>query len=609
MIGLDGFEPSIVKPMLEAGELPNLAKLRTRGGFSTVATTNPAQTPVAWSTFATGVNPGAHGIFDFLRRDPGTYLPDIGLNRYEQKNAFLPPKVVNLRRGVPVWQRLTEAGIGSTIVRCPCSYPPDPLKGRLLSGLGVPDIRGGFGSATFYTSDSGATPREGENLVTVRRDGQTVSTYLIGPRHPKTRADCRVEVTLRVDPAAGTVSLRSDGSPQELVIRQGEWSDWLRVKFKLGLLQSVLGMVRFHLVGTEPELALYASPVNFDPEFPLFPISSPASYAGELLEQIGPYATTGMVEDHTGLNNGRFGEEAYLAQCAEVWDERAAMMRLELERFDSGLFFCLFDTPDRVQHMLWRFREPDHPANRDEPLRPGLERAIEDQYRQGDAIVGEALGHADDQTLVVVLSDHGFQSFQRGLHLNNWLLDNGLLALRGGVRPGDEAGDMLRNVDWGRTQAYALGLGGIYLNMKSRERDGVVAPDEAEGLKTAIVKGLTGLTDHERGTLAVRSVVTREQAYSGPFATEAPDLVVNCNAGYRLSWETGLGGVPDRLFDDNRKRWGGDHIIDPALVPGVLFMNRPFRGAAARLLDLAPTILDALGAPKDPGMEGSSLLS
>jgi predicted AlkP superfamily phosphohydrolase/phosphomutase len=185
VIGLDGLEPSIVAPLLAAGELPNLAKLGAQGGFATVATTNPAQTPVAWSTFATGVNPGRHGVFDFLRREPGTYFPDIGLNRYEQKNAFLPPKVVNLRRGVPVWQRLTEAGVSSTIVRCPCAYPPDPVRGRMLSGMGVPDLRGGFGASTFYTSDPGASPGESEHLVAIRPDECGVAaTHLIGPRHP-----------------------------------------------------------------------------------------------------------------------------------------------------------------------------------------------------------------------------------------------------------------------------------------------------------------------------------------------------------------------------------------------------------------------------------------
>ena len=125
VIGLDGLEPSIAEPMMARGELPALASLRERGGFARVRTTCPAQTPVAWSSFSTGTNPGGHGIYDFIRRDPKTYFPDFSLNRFEQKNAFLPPKAVNLRRGTPFWQVLSEAGISSVVLRCPCTFPPD----------------------------------------------------------------------------------------------------------------------------------------------------------------------------------------------------------------------------------------------------------------------------------------------------------------------------------------------------------------------------------------------------------------------------------------------------------------------------------------------------
>ena len=140
------------------GQLPNLARLREQGGFARVATTRPAQTPVAWSTFATGTNPGGHGIFDFLRRNPKNYLPELALNRYEQKNAFLPPKAVNLRRGMPVWEILKAAGMSSTVLRCPCTYPPDSVRGQMLSGMGVPDLRGGLGTATFYTTNDAVKP-------------------------------------------------------------------------------------------------------------------------------------------------------------------------------------------------------------------------------------------------------------------------------------------------------------------------------------------------------------------------------------------------------------------------------------------------------------------
>ncbi|MCG3160259.1 MAG: hypothetical protein JMDDDDMK_01328 [Acidobacteria bacterium] len=597
VIGLDGFEPKIVEPMLAAGALPNLAKLRARGGFSRVQTTYPAQTPVAWSTFATGLNPGGHGIFDFIRRDPRTYLPDLSMSRYEQKNAYLPPKAVNLRRGVPIWELLSNAGIPSTIVRCPCCYPPDNIKGRMLAGMGVPDLRGGLGTSTFYTSNGDVAAQESENVLRVSVDGSgVIRTHLIGPRNPKTRSDFQFDITIHVEPSAKKIVIRSEGQPKTLEVKEGQWSDWLKVKFKTGLLQSVRGQARFHLVQMEPVFELYASPINFDADAPLFPISSPPEYAGELAQEVGTFYTTGMVEDHTGFNNGRLDESAYLEQCQGVLRERERMMLHELDRMEEGLFFCLFDTPDRVQHMFWQRSDAE------------MTRIIEDQYRACDAAVGKALDYADDETLMIALSDHGMNSFERGVHLNTWLHDQGLLAYHSGIRPGADAGDFFHGVDWSRTKAYALGLGGIYLNLKGREEKGIVEASETESLKSAIADGLTNLTDLALGKAAISSVATREQIYSGAYAHESPDLLVNFAEGYRVSWGTALGGAPEGYFEDNVKRWCGDHIIDPCLVPGVLFMNREFNGEKARLLDMAPTILEALGVPRGPAMEGDSLL-
>src|SRR5262249_20947385 len=159
-----------------------------------------------------------------------------------------------------------------------------------------------------------------------------------------------------------------------------------------------------HLVACEPELALYASPINFDPDAPFFPISEPPEYAGDLAHAIGLYSTTGMVEDHTGLNNERISEAAFLDQCELVWREREAMMLHELESFDDGLFYCLFDTPARIQHLFWRFREPDHPANRGRVPDPEFAPVVDDCYRRCDAIVGRAMEFADDRTLFLALS-------------------------------------------------------------------------------------------------------------------------------------------------------------------------------------------------------------
>ncbi|MEJ7712609.1 MAG: alkaline phosphatase family protein [Pyrinomonadaceae bacterium] len=262
VIGLDGLEPKVVEPMLNNEELPHLAKLREQCGFSRIRTTYPAQTPVAWSTFATGVNPGGHGIFDFIRRDAKTYLPDLSMNRYEQKNAYLPPKAINLRRGTPLWELLSKAGVPSTVVRLPCTYPPDNIRGRILSGMGVPDLRGGLGTSTFYTADEDVKAHESENVLRVQPDKSgTIKTHLIGPRNPKMSEDFQVSFSIQTDPAAKKITVLSDGQPKALEIREGEWSDWLKVKFKVGLLQSVRGMVRFHLVQIAPvfEIIRFAS--------------------------------------------------------------------------------------------------------------------------------------------------------------------------------------------------------------------------------------------------------------------------------------------------------------------------------------------------------------
>ncbi len=584
VIGLDGLEPKIVESMLKAGELPNLAKLRVQGGFGRVRTTYPAQTPVAWSTFATGTNPGGHGIYDFIARDPKTYLPMLSLNRYEQKNAFLPPQVVNGRRGTPVWELLSKAGLPSIVIRHPLTYPPDNIRGQMLAGVGVPDLRGGLGSYTLYTSAEGVKAQEGENVVQIQQGSSDITSYIIGPRDPKSRSDLKFDITWQLQPAEKRIVLRSAGQPKELEIREGEWSDWLKVKFKVGSLLSVRGMVRFYLLRFAPEFELYASPVNFDPDAPLFPISSPPEYAKELQARVGTFYTAGMAEEDAGLKNRRLGEEAFLAQCADVLREREKMMLYELERQRDGLFFILYD------------------------VTPEMKRAIHDHYSNLDAIVGKAMRYADNQTLFIVLSDHGMNSFQRGLNLNTWLYENGMLALQKGVKPGEEVGDFFRCVDWGQTKAFALGLGGIYLNAKGREQRGIITQEEAEGLKLSIAEGLAGIVDPERGRVAVKSVMTREQLYRGPYAEQAPDLLVNFAEGYRASWGTPLGGVPEGLFVDNDKKWGGDHCIDPALVPGVLFMNRPFEVEQASLVDLAPTILGALRVPKGAAMEGKSLL-
>jgi predicted AlkP superfamily phosphohydrolase/phosphomutase len=614
VIGLDGLEPSIVEAMMERGELPAFSRLCGSGSYSRLATTYPAQTPVAWSSFSTGTNPGGHGVFDFVKRDPATYLPDFALTRFAKpKNMFAPPRVVNQRRGVPFWQLLNAAGVPATILRCPCTFPPDELRGRMLSGVGVPDLRGSQGSGTFYTQQQHAQAKESENLVVLPTAGDVLETHVIGPRNTNTRPpeDTRAAIRIEVDRAAGRARIQTGGSPPSVELAGGQWSPWVHVKFKLSLLQSVAGQVRFYLRALSPCLELYASPVNFDPAAPLFPVSAPAEYAKNLAEEIGPFSTLGMAEDHTALNNGRVDEAGYLGQCLLVLEERERMAFHELARFREGLFFVVFDTPDRVQHMFWRFRDAQHPFYDADGARE-YSRQIEEHYRRYDRVLSRAMECANEETLLIVLSDHGFGSFRRAVHINTWLYEQGLLAMRGTSKPDESPGECFSQVDWSRTYAYALGLGGIYLNKKGRERDGILGEDgDAERVRAAIVNGLSDLPDPASGRVAVHSVSRAEEIYSGAFVSEAPDLLVNYAPGYRVSWQTALGGMPRGVFEDNLRPWSGDHIVDPQAVPGILLMNRPARPARgyADIRDLAPTILGHFGVAPHLAMEGQSLLA
>jgi predicted AlkP superfamily phosphohydrolase/phosphomutase len=616
VIGLDGLEPTIVDSMLERGELPNLARIRQSGSYSRLRTTYPAQTPVAWSSFATGTNPGGHGIFDFISRDPLTYLPDAALSRFERpKSMFTPPQAVNQRRGVPVWKTLSDAAVSTVVLRCPCTFPPDELNGRMISGVGVPDLRGSQNKGTFYTQDARVQARESEQVVLLSA-GSDLRTQVIGPRNTRQSPPVDTTCDIHVQVEHGNPGLKFEVGSSHLRLPEKSWSDWVRFKFKISMLQSVTGIARIYVKQIVPHIEFYVSAVNFDPAAPLFPVSSPPAYAKDLTSEIGLFSTLGMAEDHNGLNNGRLDEAAYLAQCEFVIEEREKLMRLELDRFEEGFFFLLYDTPDRVQHMLWRFRDPQHPGYEADLARE-FSNLIEQHYARCDKLLTPVLDKVDENTLLVVLSDHGFNTFRRAFDTNTWLWQSGLLGLKNGSKPGEDLGDGFATVDWSRTFAYAVGLGGIYLNLNGREREGIVDEGiEAERVRSAIQSGLAKYPDSATNLPAIHNVLRREELYSGPYAAHAPDLLVNFCPGFRVSWQSAVGGFANSLIEDNTRRWSGDHIIDPDSVPGILFMNKelgaPLTPAnnenAPNIIDLAPTILEYLEVPVPPTMEGSSLL-
>jgi predicted AlkP superfamily phosphohydrolase/phosphomutase len=204
------------------------------------------------------------------------------------------------------------------------------------------------------------------------------------------------------------------------------------------------------------------------------------------------------------------------------------------------------------------------------------------------------------------MSDHGFKSFRRGVNINSWLYLNGYLHLKDGKTG---AAEWFGDVDWTKTRAYGLGLGGIYINQKEREAQGLVAPgEETRALKAELIRVLTGLKDDLRREVAITEVHDRDKIYGGPYKENAPDLIVGYNQGYRASWDSVTGKVSGAVFEDNTKAWSGDHCIDPRHVPGVFFFSGRTASRTPAITDIAPTVLTLFGLPVPAHMDGRSLV-
>jgi predicted AlkP superfamily phosphohydrolase/phosphomutase len=368
----------------------------------------------------------------------------------------------------------------------------------------------------------------------------------------------------------------------------------------------VTGLTQFRIVSTAPEVSLYCAPISIDPESPALPISHPSYYATYLAKLLGDYSTLGFAEDTWALNERVIDEDAFLEQAYSVCDEREKMFFSTLDKTKRGMVTCVFDTSDRVQHMFFRYLENDHPAHKANGN--GMvkyQTAIEDLYKRMDDIVGKTFKYVDDETVLFVLSDHGFKSFQRGVQLNTWLLENGYLAVKEGADLNKLS--YLRAIDWSKTRAYSFGLAGIYLNVKDREAHGVVEPKDAPALIREIADKLTGLVDEERGDVAIKRAYAKGECYHGPYMRVAPDVVVGYNIGYRSAWDVAVGKVGGPVFEDNLKAWSGDHCIDPPLIPGVLFSNRKFEAENPGIEDMGPTCLSLFGFETPAFMDGKDI--
>jgi predicted AlkP superfamily phosphohydrolase/phosphomutase len=631
IIGIDGMDPRLCERMMAEGLLPNLEKLRAAGGFSALGTSTPPQSPVAWANFINGAGPGDHGIFDFIHRHPqdqcapfysaAETIPgeghwDVGDHRLQLD--FWPfnhkiPKAVLKRQGVPFWDYLDRAGVPSTFYDLPSNYPASPSHHghhRCISGMGTPDLLGTYGTYQYFAQDGPAEPTDeaGGKRLRLTFEDDAAEARVVGPENSllKTPKATHVKLLIHRDREANAAVIEI--ADRKIVLKAGQWSRWTRLDFALSTpkflpTQHVSGICRFYLQEVAPNFRLYVSPINMDPAAPALKVSEPESFVRQVSASLGRFATTGFQEDYKARTNGVFDDDEYARQADMVLEERLALLEHAVDNYEDGLLFFYFSSSDLQSHMFWWDSDQAHPIRSLTEAKKYFDH-VRRLYRKLDGVVGELMDRYRGRASLIVMSDHGFANFGRQFNVNSWLRDWGYLGPR-------ECTSIMKDVDWSQTVAYGLGINGLYLNMKGRERDGIVEPgDQREALLAELIERLEAVTDADSGGQSViRGAYRSDRIYSGNATALAPDLIIGYRRGYRASWATTLGELTDEVLLTNDQAWSADHCADALEVPGVLFSSRPIRGKSPSLVDLAPTILAEFGLAAPPQMVGKDIFS
>ncbi len=613
VVGLDGLDPGLVNRFSKEGLLPNFAKLQRDGCFHPLATSCPSISPVAWSTYTTGVDASRHNIYDFLTRDPCNYLPVLSSSEIRSMPRTLnlglaripigtKSVVKALQKSQPFWKLLGARGIWSSIIRVPITFPAQKFKnGTLLSGMCVPDLQGTQGSFSFYSTRSRKGDHIGGQQYQVRLKDGKIESNLTGPPGKDGHA-MKCPFTAELDQAAGKATI-SVGT-ETATIGRDEYTPWLRIPFK-----GAVGIARFYIQEWDGEnVGIYVTPINIDPDKPAMPISHPFVYSIYLAKKQGPFATLGLAEDTWALNERVIDEDTFLKQAWDIFEERKKMLWDVIEKTRRGFVTVVFDTTDRISHMFFRYLDPDHPANEGKDTTKH-EHAIRDMYVRMDGLLAEVRKKIGDDknTVLMVISDHGFCSFQRGVNINTWLKEEGYLVLKEGH---ETSGDWFAQVDWEKTRAFTLGLTGVFINRKGREAKGIVEKGpEMDALCAELKQKLEALVDPKTGKRVVKEAFITPQIHSGPYADMAPELLIGYHRGYRHSWDCATGSVSTEVITDNTKSWSGDHCVDPRLVPGVFWCNREINTSRPNLVDIAPTALELFGVAIPSYLQGKDLFA
>lgn len=553
IIGFDSFDPHVFEELAGQNQLPNLEKFIKHGGYSQLEVCSPPQTEVSWTSIATGADPGGHGIFDFVHRDPATYRPYVSILPMRKTaigEQFVPPYTAKT-----FFEEAAEMGYPATALWWPAMFPARPeLPVMTLPGLGTPDIRGQLGVGTLFTS----VDESKKKTTVIRLDASGRNRYraqLPGPQTsgrdgPRT-INLPVEVDV-IDANAARLTLEK----QQIQLQLGQWSEIVELRFKAGMLFNIHAITRFILVSLQDAVRVYALPLQIHPLHTTWHYASSGSFAKKLWKEVGPYLTLGWPQDTTGLEDGCITDDQFLILCGKIFDMRLRILSQLMYNFKEGMLASIFDDLDRIQHMFFHNRMD----------------IVHGWYKLLDEYIGtvqEQISHWTGKYRFMILSDHGFADFRKKIHLNRWLLENNYLSV-------NNNGEDLSSVDWRNTKAYAVGLNSIYLNVAGREGQGIVPADQIDGLLAEIKSKLLSWKDDGKASI-IQRVRLKHETFNGPYTRFGPDLVVGYAPGYRASAETGLGKIPAATMEINNDHWGADHCIESEAVPGVIFANSDLR--------------------------------
>jgi hypothetical protein len=347
IIGIDGMDPRMLNAFWRENKLSNFHKLITRKKLETV---DPPQSPVAWVTIATGVNSGRHNIFDFIRRNPDTYMPMLGL--FNSKTAFSNTRYSSLVDSKTFWELLSSKGIKSTIIRWPMTFPANELNGELLSGLGVPDLKGFLSGYTLYTEENISTEKDSNKIEIVKFNKNNIAhTKIYGPRFQRGPEIKDITAKLSIE-KIDNERVKISSEEKEMIVQVGQWSDWMTTEFAINFFTKKSGNWKVYLESVEP-LKLFMTTMQINPLKPIVPISFPAKYSENLADKIGRYYTLGMAEETDGLLDGALSDDGFVKQIFQLEKEREKMFWSEFDKFKQGdktILAVVFDSSDRLQH-------------------------------------------------------------------------------------------------------------------------------------------------------------------------------------------------------------------------------------------------------------------